>query len=71
MRANRLFQGKGPLKFCSAAFVACELAAERSEFLPTRLFVANRTITIRTVLKVAAEILDLALYQTGVANGGD
>jgi hypothetical protein len=68
MCTDRLLQGEGSLEFHAVAFLAAELATKSFELLPARLLVTDRTIAIGDILKMATEILDFALHQTGTSS---
>ena len=64
MSAEWLAETEWPL-ILRAATHAFELPPERPKFIPARLLVSDRNVAIGGVLKMAAEILDIALHQAG------
>ena len=64
MRANRLVEPERPLIFGAAAH-AFKLATECLKLIPAGLLVADRAVSVRRVLKMAAEIFNVTLYQAG------
>ena len=64
MRAERLFERMRPLELGALALRAGELDAKCFELVPADTLVADRAIAVGAVLKVAAEVLDHAHFQT-------